>query len=42
MHIMKESDYHTHVQTYRGFVKFGAVTFASIAVILALMALFLV
>ncbi len=41
MHIMKESDYHEHVQTYRGFVKGGTITAVVVAVVLVLMALFL-
>lgn len=42
MHIMKESDYHEHVQTYRGFVRGATIAAAIIAVVLVLMALFLV
>ncbi len=41
MHIMKESDYHEHVQTYRGFVKGGTIAGVIAAAILVLMALFL-
>lgn len=41
MHIMKESDYHEHVQTYRGFVRGGTIAGVTVIVILVLMALFL-
>jgi len=40
-HRMTEATYHDHVQTYRGFVKAAAYCAAAIAVVLALMAIFL-
>jgi len=42
MHIMKESDYQEHVRTYRGFIKTSAYCAAGVAIVLALMAIFLI
>lgn len=41
MNQMKEAEYHTHVQTYRGFVRTATYCAALVAVVLALMATFL-
>ncbi len=41
MHIMKEREYHDHVQTYRGFVKGGTIAGVFVIATLVLMALFL-
>ena len=40
--MIKEAEYHEHVRTYRGFVKVSTYCAIGVAVILGLMAIFLV
>ncbi len=39
MGIMKEHEYHEHVQTYRGFIKGATICGAVVIVVLAIMAM---